>query len=98
MAEPHQKSADEIKTAALRKAKSLFRGATGLSRALAERGARRPPSPQAISQWEQVPVERVADVESATGISRHLLRPDIYGLPSDPSLVDSLFEEAGAEG
>lgn len=35
----------------------------------------------AVSQWDQVPVERVADVERVTGISRYELRPDIFGAP-----------------
>jgi len=35
-------------------------------------------TPGAISQWERVPAERVLDVEKATGISRHDLRPDLY--------------------
>lgn len=35
-------------------------------------------SPQAISQWDRVPVDRVLDVEALTGIPRHDLRPDIY--------------------
>ncbi len=34
---------------------------------------------QAISQWERVPIERVSDVERITGVSRHDLRPDIFG-------------------
>lgn len=33
----------------------------------------------AISQWTRVPVNRVLEVEKITGISRHTLRPDIYG-------------------
>lgn len=33
---------------------------------------------QAVSQWHRCPAERVLDVERATGISRHDLRPDIY--------------------
>lgn len=33
----------------------------------------------AISQWDRVPSERVLDVERITGISRHELRPDIFG-------------------
>lgn len=33
----------------------------------------------AISQWSQVPSERVLDVERITGISRHELRPDVFG-------------------
>lgn len=37
--------------------------------------------PSAILQWEKVPAERVPAVEQATGISRHDLRPDIFGEP-----------------
>jgi DNA-binding transcriptional regulator YdaS (Cro superfamily) len=35
----------------------------------------------AICKWEQrrVPADRVLDVERVTGISRHVLRPDIFG-------------------
>jgi len=33
----------------------------------------------AVSQWRQVPVERLADVERITGIPRRELRPDIFG-------------------
>lgn len=36
-------------------------------------------SPQAVSQWKKVPAERVLDVERITGISRHELRPDVFG-------------------
>lgn len=38
--------------------------------------------PQAIQQWDRVPVHRVLDVERITGIPRHELRPDIY--PPEP--------------
>ena len=43
-------------------------------------------SPQAITKWLKsgVPAERVLAVERETGVSRHVLRPDIY--PSEPSL------------
>lgn len=34
---------------------------------------------QAISQWERVPASRVLDVERETGVSRYLLRPDVFG-------------------
>lgn len=34
---------------------------------------------QAVSQWKKVPAERVLDVERITGISRHDLRPDVFG-------------------
>lgn len=34
---------------------------------------------QAVSQWREVPVGRVLDVERATGIPRRELRPDLFG-------------------
>lgn len=34
---------------------------------------------QAVAQWTEVPPERCLSVEAATGVSRHVLRPDIYG-------------------
>jgi DNA-binding transcriptional regulator YdaS (Cro superfamily) len=35
---------------------------------------------QAISQWKarRVPAERVLEIEQATGVPRHELRPDLY--------------------
>jgi DNA-binding transcriptional regulator YdaS (Cro superfamily) len=33
----------------------------------------------AVAQWRKIPPERVLEVERITGISRHALRPDIYG-------------------
>lgn len=33
---------------------------------------------QAISQWRRIPVERVLEIETATGVPRSVLRPDIY--------------------
>ena len=37
--------------------------------------------PQAISQWEEIPVDRVPAVERATGVGRHILRPDLWDAP-----------------
>jgi len=37
-----------------------------------------------ISEWKvrgRVPAERVLDIETATGVSRHDLRPDVFGPP-----------------
>ncbi len=36
-----------------------------------------------VTKWAQtrVPAERVLDVEAATGIPRHLIRPDLYTAP-----------------
>lgn len=39
-------------------------------------------TPQALSQWRRIPPLRVLDVERATGIPRHELRPDIYPPPT----------------
>ena len=33
----------------------------------------------AVYQWRRVPPEHVLRVEALTGVSRHELRPDIYG-------------------
>ena len=35
-------------------------------------------TPSSITQWKQVPAERVLQVERITGISRNELRPDLY--------------------
>jgi DNA-binding transcriptional regulator YdaS (Cro superfamily) len=37
--------------------------------------------PQAISQWIEVPLNRVPEVEALTGIPRHELRPDFWQAP-----------------
>lgn len=37
----------------------------------------------AMYSWKRVPAERVLDIERASGISRHELRPDIYGAPTE---------------
>lgn len=39
-------------------------------------------TPGAISQWDRVPIERVAEVEQLTGIPRKQLRPDIFATHS----------------
>lgn len=61
---------------ALEAAKAHCKGNTGLARALSDSGETI--TPQAISQWKEVPTGRVLDVERVTGIARHILRPDIY--------------------
>lgn len=39
-------------------------------------------TPQAVYQWTEVPPQHVLTVEKMTGISRHFLRPDIFGKAS----------------
>jgi len=38
----------------------------------------------AVSQWERVPAEHVLAVEQHSGVSRHVLRPDVFGPPPAP--------------
>lgn len=59
-------------------AKSKAGGAAGLAKAISEATGDRISS-QAVSQWRTVPAARVLTVERITGISRHELRPDLYG-------------------
>lgn len=44
----------------------------------------------AMYSWNRVPAERVLEVERITGISRHELRPDIFG----PAPVAPTTEQA----
>lgn len=32
----------------------------------------------AVYNWRRVPAERVLEIERITGVSRHVLRPDLY--------------------
>jgi DNA-binding transcriptional regulator YdaS (Cro superfamily) len=42
-----------------------------------------------ILRWEltRVPAEKVLDVERATGVPRHALRPDLFPRPADPETL-----------
>lgn len=35
---------------------------------------------QAVSQWKDIPIKRVLDLEKKGVLSRYDMRPDIYGL------------------
>lgn len=41
-------------------------------------------TPGAVNQWATIPPHHVLAVEQITGISRHDLRPDIFGPPRAP--------------
>jgi TorA maturation chaperone TorD len=45
-------------------------------------------SQPSVSNWTRVPAERVAAVESATGIDRAVLRPDLYTNPNGATIDD----------
>ncbi len=63
----------ERRSWALKRAVALAGGLTALARGLGI-------SPQAISQWQQVPAARVLAVERAIdgAVTRSELRPDLY--------------------
>lgn len=37
----------------------------------------------AVSQWDEVPLDRVVAVEKLTGVPRQRLRPDVFGTSPD---------------
>lgn len=59
----------------------LIRSKKGLSALVArELGISR----GAVSMWQDVPLDRLLEIERVTGISRVLLRPDMYaGIPTN---------------
>lgn len=62
--------------AGLQQAISAMGGISALARAL---GVAQP----SVSSWSKVPAERVLAVEHTTGVSRTVLRPDLYGATLD---------------
>lgn len=66
-------------TSTLEKLKELGWGPVRLSDALTQLDQERKLSSQAISQWKKVPAGRVLQVEALTGLSRHEMRPDVFG-------------------
>lgn len=56
-------------------------GVSALARAL---GLSQP----TVSAWRRVPSERALAVEEATGVARHVLRPDLYPIEPDAALDD----------
>jgi DNA-binding transcriptional regulator YdaS (Cro superfamily) len=69
---------DELKQG-LELALARCKGAYGLAKATGV-------SYQAIQKWRRVPAERVHDVEKASGVPRHLLRPDLYPIEREQSV------------
>lgn len=57
---------------ALAAVKSALGGNTGIARALG--GI----TPQAVSQWDEIPIKRALELERKAGIPRHVSRPDIF--------------------
>ena len=51
-----------------------IRAAGGVSELARRVGISQP----SVSNWDRIPAERVLAVEAATGVARHVLRPDLY--------------------
>jgi TorA maturation chaperone TorD len=49
-------------------------------------------SQPSVSNWNRIPAERVLEVESATGIERVVLRPDLYGANTGKKLSGDISE------
>lgn len=49
-------------------------------------------SQPAVSTWQRVPAERVLSVEALTGVSRSVLRPDLYPMSDNPSPAPEVDE------
>ena len=71
--------------------------AVGGARELARLLNIKPPS---VSEWKargKVPAERCLEVEEKTGVSRYLLRPDVYGQPPVPTSQEGSEQAKAAE-
>jgi TorA maturation chaperone TorD len=47
-------------------------------------------SQPSVSNWTRVPAERVLTVEAVTGVTRAILRPDLYGESKEAKAVDEV--------
>lgn len=63
----------DSKTEALKRAVANVGGQASFARLIGV-------TPQAVSQWDEVPPLRVLAVEGVSGVPRHELRPDLYPL------------------
>jgi DNA-binding transcriptional regulator YdaS (Cro superfamily) len=49
-------------------------------------------TPGAIAQWKEVPDDKLIAIETATGIPRQLLRPDLYeGMKRVPKVREAFL-------
>jgi TorA maturation chaperone TorD len=73
----------KVRDAGLSEAISAAGGVSELARRM---GIAQP----SLSNWARVPAERVAQVEAVTGVSRRLLRPDLFGAETAGGEVDEI--------
>src|SRR5215203_323825 len=75
----------EMREAGVERAIRAAGGVGALARSL---GVSQP----AISNWQRIPAERVLAVEARTGVSRTLLRPDLYPMSLDRETESAVDE------
>ena len=46
-------------------------------------------SQPSVSSWDRIPAERVLSVESATGVNRAVLRPDLFGIATSSDIDET---------
>ncbi len=51
-----------------------------------------------VSGWKRVPADRVTAIEAATGVSRNILRPDLFNDPKAPAVELDDIDLARARG
>lgn len=73
----------ETPEAALERAIAAIGGPAAVGRLFMNEGTGRPVTGQAVSQWKACPAGRVLTIEAASGVPRHVLRPDIYPAPTE---------------
>src|SRR5258708_31426291 len=69
-----------MRDAGLEQAIEAAGGVASLARAI---GIAQP----SVSAWSRIPAERVLAVEALTRVHRFILRPDLYGLPSEDQVA-----------
>jgi TorA maturation chaperone TorD len=52
-------------------------------------------SQPSVSNWNRIPADRISSVEAATGVSRDLLRPDLFG--ADKRKIDDVDQARASE-
>lgn len=51
-----------------------------------------------VSCWKRVPPHHVIEIEASTGISRRILRPDLYDVPEPEATAPYALDKVGSGG
>jgi DNA-binding transcriptional regulator YdaS (Cro superfamily) len=75
---------DSRRTSGLKRAIGVAGGVSALGKLIGL-------TPQAVSAWKQVPLERVPEVSAKTGVPSHELRPDYFASNQVVRVPDTLL-------